>query len=121
MGRLIEVQDASSEYSRRLTVEVGDVIQFAASGGHVRSGVNVVEMLGPLVGAVLANDGCTPSPDILAPMGPPNTVLFVARLPGRAIIDVVTGDPWHTPRTTVMEIDVRAPSGELGSPRSDNP
>jgi hypothetical protein len=111
MGRLIEVQDPPAS-PPRLTVEVGDVLQFSASGGHVRSGADIVEMVGPLVSAVLADDGGKPSSDILAPMGPPNTVLFVARRAGRAIIDVVTGDPWHAPQTSVLNVDVR----EHGAP-----
>ena len=108
MGRLIEVQDPPAAPAR-LTVEVGDVLQFSASGGHVRSGADIIEMLGPLVGAVLADDGGKPSSDVLAPMGAPNTVLFVARRAGSAIIDVVTGDPWHAPQTSVLDIEVRAP------------
>ena len=108
MGRLIEIQDPPAAPAR-LTVEVGDVLQFSASGGHVRSGADIIEMLGPLVGAVLADDGGKPSSDVLAPMGAPNTVLFVARRAGRAIIDVVTGDPWHAPQTSVLDIEVRAP------------
>jgi hypothetical protein len=108
MGRLIEIQDPPAAPAR-LTVEVGDVLQISASGGHVRSGADVIEMVGPLIGAVLAEDGGKPSSDILAPMGAPNTVLFIARRTGRAVIDVVTGDPWHAPRTSVLDIDVRAP------------
>ena len=104
MGRLIEVQLAP-DGPTRLTVVTGDLLQFAASGGHVRSGERCIEMLGPFRSAVVAiND------EVLAPMGAPNVVLFVARQPGRAAIDVVTGDPWHSPETREIEIVVQ-PAG----------
>jgi hypothetical protein len=100
MGRLIEVQDARTCPSP-LTVHTGDVLQFQATGGHVRSGGEVVEMLGPLLSAVLGDDG-----NILTPMGAPNTVLLRAHRPGQATIDVVTGDPWHAPQTIILDITV---------------
>ena len=106
MGRLIEVQDAPG-IPASLTIAVGDLLQFSASGGHVKAGAGVVEMLGPFLSAVLADNGRSPSPDVLSPMGAPNTVFFLARRPGCAVIDVVTGDPWHAPRTTIMEINVQ--------------
>ena len=43
-------------------------------------------------------------------MGAPNVVLFIARQPGSAEIDVVTGDPWHRPETRQIEIVVQ-PAG----------
>jgi hypothetical protein len=102
MARLIEVQDARVCPSP-LTVRPGDVLLFRAAGGRVRSGGNVVEVLGPFLPAVLGDDG-----NILTPTGPPNTVLFRARRPGRARIDVVTGDPFHTPQTTALAITVES-------------
>jgi hypothetical protein len=100
MGRLIEVQDAQS-CQAPLVVSAGDMLLFHASGGHIRSGGDVLEMMGPFLSAVLGDDG-----SVLAPMGAPNTVLFLARRPGRAAIDVVTGDPWHGPRTMALDIAI---------------
>lgn len=100
MSRLIEVQDARM-CSSPLTVHLGDVLLFRAAGGHVRSGGDVVELLGPFLPAVVGDDG-----NILTPMGPPNTVLFHARRPGRALIDVITGDPFQATRTTALGITV---------------
>jgi hypothetical protein len=102
MARLIEVQDARVCPSP-LTVHLGDVLLFRAAGGRVRSGGDVVELLGSFLPAVLGDDGT-----ILTPMGPPNTVLCRARQPGRAQIDVVTGDPFHTPQTTTLGITVES-------------
>jgi hypothetical protein len=102
MGRLIEVQDAQKCPSS-LTLHSGDMLLFHASGGRVGSGGNVVEMLGPFLQAVLGDHG-----NILAPMGAPNVVFFRAHRPGRAVIDVVTGDPWHAPQTTTLEIRVES-------------
>jgi hypothetical protein len=80
MGRLIEIQHAP-EAPARLTMEVGDLLQFAATGGHVRSGTDVLEMLDPSLPAVVAPHG-----EIISPLGAPTTVMFVARSPGRATI-----------------------------------
>jgi hypothetical protein len=102
MARLIEVQDVPSAPSG-LTLQVGDVLLFKATGGHVRSGAGVVEMLGAFVPAVLGDNGA-----ILTPMGPPNTVVFRGLRPGRATIEVVTGDPWQAPQTTTLSIVVEA-------------
>ncbi|SRR5260370_19558348 len=102
MGRLIEVQNAQSAPSS-LALQVGDVLLFHATGGHVPSGDDVVEMLGAFLPASLGDNG-----KILTPMGAPNTVLFRALRPGRAMIDVVTGDPWHAPQTTSLGITVES-------------
>jgi hypothetical protein len=102
MGRLIEVQHAQ-DLPTRLTIRVGDLLLFGATGGHVHSGAEVVEILGPFIPGVVGNDG-----QILSPMGAPNTVLFLARRPGRVTIDVVTGDPWHAPETTALDITVES-------------
>jgi hypothetical protein len=102
MARLIEVQDARTCPSP-LTVSLGDILLFRATGGRVRSGDDVVELVGTFLSAVLGDDGT-----ILTPIGPPNTVLFRARRPGRARIDAVTGDPFHTPQTTTLDITVES-------------
>jgi hypothetical protein len=100
MARLIEVQDARVCPSP-LTVGPGDILLFRAVGGHVREGADVVELLGPFLPAVVGDHG-----SILAPMGLPNTVLFRARKPGQALIDVITGDPFHAPHTTALSVTV---------------
>jgi hypothetical protein len=102
MGRLIEVQHAQ-DLPTSLTIRVGDVLVFGATGGHVYSGAEVVEILGPFLPGVLGDNG-----QILSPMGAPNAVLFLARRTGRATIDVVTGDPWHAPKTTTLDITVES-------------
>jgi hypothetical protein len=79
------------------------MLVFGATGGHVHSGAEVVEILGAFVPGVLGNNG-----EILSPMGAPNAVLVLARRPGRATIDVVTGDPWHAPKTTALSITIES-------------
>jgi hypothetical protein len=105
VGRLIEFRADGVTLPPSLTVEVGDVLVFGATGGHVRSGADAVEFMGAFQTGILIDDG-----RILTPMGAPGTVLFRARCPGQASIDVVTGDPWHAPRTTLLELAVEPPS-----------
>ena len=105
MGRLIEFRADAGTFPPSLAVEVGDVLMFGATGGHVRSGADAVEMMGAFQTGVLADDG-----RILTPMGAPGTVLFRARCPGRATIDVITGDPWQAAQSTLLELAVAAPS-----------
>jgi len=102
MGQLIEVQHAQ-DLPTRLTLTVGDVLIFRATGGHVHSGAEVVEILGPFVRGVVGDNG-----QIISPMGAPNRILFLARHPGQATIDVVTGDPWRAPDTTALILTVEA-------------
>jgi len=102
MGRLIEVQDAQ-DLPPRLTLQVGDALFCRATGGHVPSGADVVEILGPFVPGIMGDHG-----HILSPMGAPNAVLFLARRAGQATIDVVTGDPWQAPQTTTMDLIVES-------------
>jgi len=108
MPRLIEVQDAQLCPSPQ-TVVVGDVLHFHAAGGRLRAGRGIVELLGPFVSSVVGDQG-----QVMTPMGPPNTLLVRALKPGRAVIDLVTGDPFHAPRKTTVAIVVEhggAPSG----------
>lgn len=102
MGRLIEIQPAAQELPAELAVGVGDVLRFAATGGRVRDGA-AVEMIGIFVEGVLGTNG-----SVVAPMGPPNTVLFRARMPGRSGIDVMTGDPWRSPVTRSLTVLVES-------------
>jgi hypothetical protein len=101
MGRLIEVPDAQ-KCASDLPLQTGDMLLFHASGGRIGSGGDVVEMLGPLLEAIVGEDG-----NVLTPMGAPNVVLVRARRPGRAAIDVITGDPWQRPLTTKLAITVK--------------
>ena len=100
MPRLIEVQDPEGA-APGFELEAGDILRFNATGGHVQSGPDVVELLGAYLGALSVDGG-----QVLTPMGPPNAVLFRAIAPGRATIDVVTGDPFHGPQTTTLTIHV---------------
>jgi hypothetical protein len=77
------------------------LLLFRAAGGHVRSGHDVVELLGAFVTATVGDDG-----EILEPMGPPQAVVMRAKGPGRARIDVVTGDPFHAPITRSIDVIV---------------
>jgi hypothetical protein len=99
MARLIEIQD-KQDIPDSLTVKQGDVLLFRATGGYVKSGAEVVGLIGHFVSGVFANG------ELLFPAGTPDTVLFQARKLGRATIDVVTGDPYRAPRTTAIEIMV---------------
>jgi hypothetical protein len=102
MGRLIEVQNVQA-LPPSLTLRVGDLLIFGATGGHVQSGADVVEILGPFFPGVMGNNG-----KILSPMGAPNAVMFLTRRPGRATIDVVTGDPWYASQITTLEMIVES-------------
>lgn len=82
-------------------MHVGDLLVFGAAGGHVRSGAEVLERLGPFVPGAVGTDG-----QVLSPMGAPNTLLFLARSPGSAHIEVVRGDPWGTPGEVQMLVTV---------------
>jgi hypothetical protein len=101
VARLIELP-AGPAGTTRLVGRVGDLLAFAASGGDVGAGPPVLERLGPFQPAVVGLDG-----RVLAPEGPPTSVLFVARAPGRATVEVAAGDPWSgaTITTYVVEID----------------
>ena len=100
MARLIEVQ-ATEAVPRALTIKVGDLLTFAATGGHVQSGSTVVAMLGPFLPSVVGDNG-----EIFTPMSAPNTVMFVAQAVGQAIIDVITGDPWSQTQRANLTINV---------------
>jgi hypothetical protein len=89
MARLIEIQ-AGQNLAEPLPVQVGDLLMFEASGGAVRSGAEVVELLGAFLKSVVGSNGA-----VLSPMGSANAVVFLARRPGQATIEVVCGDPWH--------------------------
>jgi hypothetical protein len=100
MPLLIDVVNVQA-LSSPITLQQGDLLSFKASGGHVNSGTEIIELLGPFSSAILQDNG-----EVLSPSGPPGTLLFFARQPGNATIDVVTGDPWFNPLLTNLEIIV---------------
>jgi hypothetical protein len=100
VARLIEVRGVV-DLPPELVVQVGDVLLFRATGGIIRSGAGVTT-LGSFVAGTLTGDGL-----VLSPVGAPDATLFYASEPGRALIDLFTGDPWREPRRTTVTIEVR--------------
>lgn len=99
MARLIEM---NGPLPAQLTLETGDVLVLSATGGHVRSGSEVVELLGPFYPGFFGQDG-----EVVAPMGAPDKTLFRARQPGTAQIEAVMGDPWSATTTNACTLTVR--------------
>jgi hypothetical protein len=101
MSRFIDLRPDEEGLPSELVLAVGDVLRVAGTGGAVRSGSGV-ELIGILSDSVVGTDG-----SILTPLGPPGAVLFRARGPGRAVVDVVTGDPFGSPvsRTLVVRVE----------------
>ena len=87
MPRLIEVQP-DQDLTAGLSVRIGDLIVFEASGGAIRNETGAVEMVGSFVRSVVGGSR------VVAPMGAPNAVILRARARGAAEIGLVTGDPW---------------------------
>jgi hypothetical protein len=104
VGRLIEVRSVV-DLSSVLVVQVGDLLLFRATGGRVQSGAAVTN-LGSFVAGTLTGDG-----EVLSAVGAPDATLFAASEPGRALIELFTGDPWHEPRRTTVTVEVRAAGG----------
>jgi hypothetical protein len=100
MSQLIEIQPGQQDMPAELVVGIGDVLRFAATGGHLSTGT-ALELVGIFNDSVLGVDG-----RVLSPMGPPGTVLFRAVGQGQAVIDVVTGDPWRSHITWTLNIRV---------------
>jgi hypothetical protein len=101
MPRLIDVLSLQSLPST-VSLWAGDLLLVRATGGAVIAGGTAVETLGAFNAAALAPDG-----SVLAAMGGPDAVLFLARASGRAQIEVVRGDPWHGPRqVTIFDVTV---------------
>jgi hypothetical protein len=98
--RLIDLRPNQQQVPTELTVATGDVLSFAASGGRVREGEGV-ELLGVFSSAAVGLDG-----NVLAPAGAPNMVLFRASRPGQATLDVMAGDPFHSPQTVTLTVVV---------------
>jgi hypothetical protein len=102
MPKLIEVQREQFGFAAH-RMAVGDLLFFHATGGQVRSGSEIMELIGSFVTAVVGTEG-----QILEPLGPPNAVLFRALSPGEAEISVFAGDPFHNPTMTEFRISIRA-------------
>ncbi|ALL70780.1 hypothetical protein K788_0004254 (plasmid) [Paraburkholderia caribensis MBA4] len=101
MGRLIELRLTDS-LPGTLHIETGDVLTAAAMGGHVLSGSDVLEFLGPFLPGTMGEDG-----HVITPAGLPNGIMFVARRAGRATIDLVAGD-WQAQRFFILDVVVEA-------------
>jgi hypothetical protein len=102
MAKLIEI-DQARDSPANVMIGAGDVLLFKAGGGLIRAGAGVLEMLGPFRPATIMHDGRP-----LSPEGLPSMVIFVARAPGAAIIEVVSGDLWQKPIRTVVNVVVEA-------------
>jgi hypothetical protein len=101
MPRLIDVPSLQS-LPPTVNLRAGDLLLVRATGGAVIAGGAAVETVGAFNAAALAPNG-----SVLAAMGGPDAVLFLARAPGRAQIEVVRGDPWQGPRqVTVIDVTV---------------
>ena len=103
MPRLIDVSSLQ-HLPPAVSLRAGDLLLVRATGGTVVAGEAALEALGAFGAAALAPDG-----SVLAAMGGPDAVLFLARAPGQARIEVVRGDPWQGPRQiTAIDITVEA-------------
>ena len=100
MGRYVDLRPDDEGLPGELVLAVGDVVRVAATGGTVRSG-DGVELLGILTDAVVGIDG-----SVVTPVGPPGVVLLRAREPGRAVLDLVSGDPFREPLTRTLVVRV---------------
>jgi hypothetical protein len=100
MSRFIDIRPDEEGLPPELVITVGDVVRFTATGGRIRSGTGV-ELLGILSDSVVGTGGA-----VLTPLGPPAAVLFLARSPGSAVVDVVSGDPFGSPATRSLIIRV---------------
>lgn len=94
---MIEV--GAEELPQSLTVKVGDVLNFAASGGAVEAGEEVIEAIGPFAPAIVGLEGRTVTAE-----SPPTSVLFRAQARGRARLALFTGFGSRTPGRATIEI-----------------
>jgi protein involved in polysaccharide export with SLBB domain len=100
VGRFLDLRPDDEGLPAELVLSVGDVVRVTATGGSVRSGSGV-ELLGILTDAVVGLDG-----SVLSPAGPPGVVLLRAREPGRALVDLVSGDPFRQPLSRTLAVRV---------------
>lgn len=100
MRRLIEVKHTEA-LPQSLTIKEGDLLVISATGGRLQADTEAIEIIGPFISGVVGDNS-----EIFSPMGAPNRVALLARRPGRATIDLITGDPWRSPKTTTIELIV---------------
>jgi hypothetical protein len=100
MGRLIEVQQGD-EMPASVRIRVGDALLIGGSGGRVGAGGDIVEVVGAFLPATFSERG-----EVVAPMGAPSVVLFLALVAGAARLDVITGDPWSGAHTRSIGVHV---------------
>lgn len=98
MSRLIDI---GTEPASELTVRVGDVLSFAASGGRVEEGDLAIEALGAFQPAVVATNG-----EVMSPQTPATTMLFRATATGRARLSLFSSLDWAAPTARSVEIVV---------------
>lgn len=98
MARLIEVGDAAPAV---LTVKVGDLLSFSASGGGVEDKGSVLRTLGPFSPAIVALNG-----EALAPETMPTTILVEALEPGAATVLLFSGSRFEPPQQRRVRITV---------------
>jgi hypothetical protein len=68
------------------------MIVVGATGGHVSNGGNVVELVGFFLPGV-----ATPAGEVIAPAGSPSRIVLRALQVGRAVAEIVSGDPYGGP------------------------
>lgn len=100
MSRLIDI---GTDPVERLTVGIGDVLSFAASGGSVDEGGPAVELLGAFFPAVVGSDG-----EVLSPATPPTVVLFRAAAPGHARLSLFSSLDWSRPQARAVDVTVQS-------------
>lgn len=83
MPRLIDV---GPDLPPTLTVKVGDIVRFSATGGRVTHGDAALESLGAFAPGVVGTHG-----GVLSPEGVPGMQAFRALRPGNAEIQVFRG------------------------------
>jgi len=98
MTRLIEIDDAKY-CAPSLSVKVGDLLVFSASGGWVNTGDSALRLVGVFMRAVIGTNRM-----VLEPVGSPNAVVFEVQQQGQATIDVISGNPFAITVSTTLLI-----------------
>ena len=103
MSQLVRVDDPS-RLRTAIHIRPGDVLWFSATGGRLDddpSSDGCIEVIGSLCEGLLVETG-----ELVAAAGPPTAFLVRALRPGRAKVEVFTGDPWRSSSAHVVEIVV---------------
>jgi hypothetical protein len=103
-GRLIEIQ-RGEDAPNTIRALPGDVLWIGGAGGQVRGRRDIVDLIGAFLPAVVTAAG-----EVIAPMGRPSIVLFIALGAGVGTIEVFTGTPWSAATRRTIEIIVEVPS-----------